>query len=76
MAFRQLPIATQAVLIGGNLWVGLADSLWIGAGKIAAGTAGQEKVAPGIVERLCFAVATPDEARKLLALKGGERVAF
>lgn len=73
---HQLPIATQAVLLGGNLRVGLEDSLWIGRGKLAASNAEQVKAARQIVESLGLAVATPAEARKLLALKGGEKVAF
>jgi uncharacterized protein (DUF849 family) len=73
---HQLPIATQSVLMGGNLRVGLEDSLWIGRGKLAASNAEQVQAARRIVESLGFAVATPDEARKLLALKGGEKVAF
>lgn len=72
----QMPMATQAALLGGNLRVGLEDSLYIGAGELAVSNAQQVEKIRGIVEGLGRRVATPDEARERLALKGGDRVAF
>ena len=73
---NQLPIATQSVALGGNIRVGLEDSLWIGPGKLAESNAQQVKAARQIVEGLGLEVATPDEARAMLQLKGGSRVNF
>jgi uncharacterized protein (DUF849 family) len=73
---NQLPIAAQSVSLGGNLRVGLEDSLWIGPGKLATSNAEQVMKARGIVEGLGLELATPDEARAMLKLKGGANVAF
>lgn len=73
---HQLPIATQAIVLGGNLRVGLEDSLWIGRGRLAQSNAQQVAAARMIVEALGLSVATPDEARDLLQLKGSSEVAF
>ena len=73
---NQLPIATQSVALGGNIRVGLEDSLWIGPGKLAESNAQQVKAARQIVEGLGLEVATPDEARAILQLKGPNRVNF
>ena len=73
---NQLPIAAQAVALGGNLRVGLEDSLWIGAGRLAASNAEQVRAARQIVEGLGLQVATPDEARTILGLKGPTAVNF
>ncbi|MEM9146446.1 MAG: 3-keto-5-aminohexanoate cleavage protein [Pseudomonadota bacterium] len=73
---NQIPFATQAALLGGNLRVGLEDSLWIAKGELATSNAQQVTKMRGIVEGLGLAVATPDEARARLGLKGGDRVAF
>jgi uncharacterized protein (DUF849 family) len=72
----QLPIAAQAAAMGGNVRVGLEDSLWAGPGKLAESNAQQVRAARQIIEGLGLAVATPDEAREILELKGGDRVAF
>jgi uncharacterized protein (DUF849 family) len=56
--------------------VGLEDSLWLGPGKLAESNAAQVRAARGIIEGLGLEVATPDEAREILALKGGANVAF
>jgi uncharacterized protein (DUF849 family) len=73
---NQLPIAAQAAAMGGNVRVGLEDSLWAGPGKLAQSNAQQVRAARQIIEGLGLAVATPDEAREILALKGADRVAF
>ena len=72
----QLRIAAQAAAMGGNLRVGLEDSLWAGRGKLAESNAEQVKMAVKIVEGLGMAVASPDEAREILELKGGDKVGF
>jgi uncharacterized protein (DUF849 family) len=72
----QLPIAAQAAAMGGNVRVGLEDSLWAGPGKLAESNAQQVRAARQIIEGLGLAVATPDEAREILSLKGGDKVAF
>jgi uncharacterized protein (DUF849 family) len=62
--------------MGGNVRVGLEDSLWIGPGKLAVSNAQQVKQVRQIVEGLGLTIATPDDAREILALKGGDKVAF
>jgi uncharacterized protein (DUF849 family) len=73
---NQLAIAAQSVSLGGNVRVGLEDSLWIGPGKLAETNAQQVRAARQIIEGLGLAVATPDEARAILRLKGGSNVNF
>jgi uncharacterized protein (DUF849 family) len=73
---NQLPIAAQAAAMGGNVRVGLEDSLWAGPGKLAESNAQQVRFVRQIIEGLGLAVATPDEAREILSLKGGDKVAF
>jgi len=72
----QMPLATTASQMGGNLRVGLEDSLFISRGKLAESNAQQVAKIRRIVEDLGSEVASPDEARELLALKGGDRVGF
>ncbi|MEM9425070.1 MAG: 3-keto-5-aminohexanoate cleavage protein [Pseudomonadota bacterium] len=72
----QMPFATQSALLGGNLRVGLEDSLYIGKGELATSNAQQVTRIRQIVENLGLQVATPVEARERLALKGGDRVGF
>ncbi len=72
----QLRIAAQAAAMGGNIRVGLEDSLWAGRGRLAESNAEQVRMARSIIEGLGMAVATPDEAREILELKGGDQVAF
>ena len=72
----QLRIAAMAAAMGGNIRVGLEDSLWIRPGKLAGSNAEQVAAAKQIVEGLGLEIASPDEAREILALKGGDRVAF
>ena len=73
---NQMPIAAQAAAMGGNVRVGLEDSLWIGPGKLAESNAIQVKAARQIIEGLGLEIASPDEAREILELKGGDRVGF
>lgn len=73
---NQFRIATQAATLGGNVRVGLEDSLWAGKGELATSNAVQVKKIRTIIESLGLQVATPDEARDILALKGGDQVAF
>ncbi len=72
----QMSLATTASQMGGNLRVGLEDSLFISRGKLAESNAQQVAKIRRIVEDLGSEVATPDEAREILDLKGGDRVAF
>jgi uncharacterized protein (DUF849 family) len=73
---HQMPVAMQAVLLGGHLRVGLEDSLYAGRGRLAKSNAEQVRLAREMVEHLGFDVATPDEARAILDLKGGDKVEF
>jgi uncharacterized protein (DUF849 family) len=67
---------TAAAMIGGNVRVGLEDSLYIGPGKLAASNAEQVTKIRRIVEDLGHQIATPAEARQMLGLKGADRVKF
>ncbi|MBI3524831.1 MAG: 3-keto-5-aminohexanoate cleavage protein [Betaproteobacteria bacterium] len=73
---HQMRVAAQAVAMGGNVRVGLEDSLWLGAGKLAESNAAQVKNVRQIIEGLGLEIASADEARGILALKGGNSVAF
>ncbi|WP_352933256.1 3-keto-5-aminohexanoate cleavage protein [Mesorhizobium sp. M0938] len=73
---NQMRIAAQAAAMGGNVRVGLEDSLWLGPGQFAKTNAEQVTKVRGIVEGLGLSVATPTEAREILQLKGADRVAF
>ncbi|HET9653280.1 MAG TPA: 3-keto-5-aminohexanoate cleavage protein [Usitatibacter sp.] len=73
---NQLPIAAQSLALGGHVRVGLEDSLWIGPGKLAETNAQQVRAARQMIEGLGYEVATPDEARAILHLKGGNNVNF
>ena len=72
----QMRIAAQALSLGGNLRVGLEDSLWLGPGKLAESNAAQVRKAREILAGLSLDLATPTEAREILNLKGGDRVNF
>lgn len=72
----QFRIATQAVSMGGNIRVGLEDSIWISRGELAASNAQQVTKARRLVEGLGLEIASPAEAREMLSLKGGDRVNF
>jgi uncharacterized protein (DUF849 family) len=73
---NQMPIAAMAAAMGGNVRVGLEDSLWIGRGKLAESNAAQVTKVRQIIEGLGREIATPAEAREILALKGGDQVGF
>ena len=73
---NQFRIATQAAALGGNVRVGLEDSLWAGRGELATSNAVQVRKVRTILEGLGLQIATPDEAREILDLKGGDQVAF
>jgi uncharacterized protein (DUF849 family) len=62
--------------MGGNVRVGLEDSLWAGPGKLAKSNAEQVRLVRQILEGMGLQIATPDEAREVLALKGADKVAF
>lgn len=72
----QFRIAAQAAAVGGNVRVGLEDSLWAGPGELATSNAVQVEKVRQIIEGLSLTVASPDEAREILSLKGGDQVAF
>jgi uncharacterized protein (DUF849 family) len=72
----QLPIAAMAAAMGGNVRVGLEDSLWSGPGRLAQSNAEQVRLARQIIEGLGLQIASPDEAREMLALKGGDKTAI
>ena len=72
----QLAIAAQAAAMGGNVRVGLEDSLWIAKGRLAYSNAQQVRAVRQVIEGLGLTVATPDEAREIQSLKGGDQVAF
>ncbi len=73
---NQLPVAAMSAAMGGNVRVGLEDSLWAGAGRLATSNAEQVRLVRQIIEGLGLEIATPDEARQILQLKGGDKVAF
>jgi len=73
---KQLSVVAMAASMGGNVRVGLEDSLWAGPGRLAQTNAEQVTSARKIVEGMGLAVATPDEARQILGLKGGDRTAI
>jgi uncharacterized protein (DUF849 family) len=72
----QMPIASMAAAMGGNVRVGLEDSLWIGAGQLAESNAQQVRQVRKIIDCFGLEVATPDEAREILQLKGIAQVAY
>lgn len=72
----QMPFVTQAALMGGNVRVGLEDSLHIAKGKLAGSNAEQVRKVRTILEELGMEIASPTEAREVLALKGGDMVNF
>jgi uncharacterized protein (DUF849 family) len=73
---HQMPLVTMSAILGGNVRVGLEDSLSLGRGELAKSNADQVRRIRTILEALSLEVATPAEARQMLALKGGDRVAF
>jgi len=73
---HQMEFCTQSALLGGNVRVGLEDSLFIGRGELARSNADQVAKVRMILEALGRDIATPAEAREMLGLKGGDQVAF
>ncbi len=73
---NQMNIAAMAAAMGGNVRVGIEDSIWIGPGQYAESNADQVIRVRQIIEGLGLAVATPDEAREMLQLKGSDKVRF
>jgi uncharacterized protein (DUF849 family) len=73
---HQMPLITMGAIMGGNVRVGLEDSLYVGKGQLAKSNAEQVKRIRAILENLSLEVATPAEARAELGLKGGDQVAF
>lgn len=73
---NQLRVAAQAAALGGNVRVGLEDSIWAGKGELATSNAAQVKKVRQIIEGLGLSVATPADARSILDLKGGDDVNF
>ena len=72
----QMKVAAQAAAMGGHVRVGLEDNLWIGKGRLAASNAEQVTMVRKIIEGLGLEIASPDEAREILSLKGGDKVGF
>jgi uncharacterized protein (DUF849 family) len=72
----QMRVAAIGASLGGNVRVGLEDSLWISKGNLAKSNADQVHKVRQVIEGLGLTIATPDEARQTLGLKGGDRVAF
>jgi uncharacterized protein (DUF849 family) len=73
---NQMRVAAMAASMGGHVRVGLEDSLWLGPGQLAETNAAQVLKVRQIIEGMGHAIATPDEAREILCLKGGDKVAF
>ncbi|MEX1203774.1 MAG: 3-keto-5-aminohexanoate cleavage protein [Dongiaceae bacterium] len=73
---HQLPFVTMAAIMGGNVRVGLEDSIYVGKGRLAKSNAEQVTRIRSILENLSLEVATAKEAREMLHLKGGDQVAF
>jgi uncharacterized protein (DUF849 family) len=73
---HQMGLLTVGAQMGGNVRVGLEDSLYLGKGQLAASNADQVKKIRRILEELSLAVASPNEAREMLHLKGPQQVAF
>ena len=72
----QMKVAAQAAAMGGHVRVGLEDNLWIGKGRLATSNAEQVTMVRKIIEGLGLEIASPDEAREILSLKGGDKVGF
>jgi uncharacterized protein (DUF849 family) len=73
---HQMPLGTMGVILGGNVRVGLEDSLTIGRGQLAESNAQQVAKIRRILQELSLEIATPKEARAMLQLKGGDMVGF
>ena len=73
---HQINLATIGATMGGNVRVGMEDSIYLGPGQLAKSNAEQVKKIRGILENLSLQIATPAEAREMLKLKGGDQVGF
>jgi uncharacterized protein (DUF849 family) len=73
---HQMSLLTHAAIQGANVRVGLEDSVYLGRGQLAESNAAQVRKIRHILEELGYEIATPDEARQMLALKGATNVAF
>ena len=73
---HQMPLCTMAATMGANVRVGLEDSLYLGKGQLAESNAAQVAKIRRILEDLSLDIASPDEAREILALKGADQVEF
>ncbi|MFM9857584.1 3-keto-5-aminohexanoate cleavage protein [Pseudoxanthobacter sp. M-2] len=73
---HQMNLCTMGAIMGGNVRVGLEDSLYIAKGKLATSNAAQVAKIRHIMEELSLEIATADEARQMLDLKGGDQVGF
>lgn len=71
---NQMKLGTAGLSMGSNVRVGLEDSLWLGPGKLAESSAQQVRKIREVIEGLSLEVATPDEARAILDLKGGDKI--
>lgn len=72
----QMPLASIGAAMGANVRVGLEDSLWAGPGRMAESNATQVSIIRQVLTGLSLDIATPDEAREMLGLKGADKVAF
>lgn len=73
---HQMNMGTMAATMGGNVRVGMEDSLYAGKGRLATSNAEQVTMIRGVLENLTMEIATPQDAREMLGLKGGDQVAF
>jgi len=73
---HQINLATMGAVMGGNVRVGLEDSIYLGPGRLAQSNAEQVRKIRAVLEELSLGIATPEEARAMLRLKGGDQVGF
>jgi len=73
---HQMPLCTMGATMGANVRVGIEDSIYVGPGQLAESNAAQVTKIRGILEALGLEIASPDDAREMLHLKGADRVAF
>jgi uncharacterized protein (DUF849 family) len=73
---HQMPLISMGAIMGGNVRVGLEDSIYVGKGQLAKSNAEQVRRIRSILENLSLEIASPAEAREMLHLKGGDRVTF
>ncbi|WP_322008757.1 3-keto-5-aminohexanoate cleavage protein [Paraburkholderia sp. J12] len=72
----QMRLAAFSALNGGNVRVGLEDSLWVGPGRLAESNAAQVTQVRGLLDGLALPIASPQQARERLALKGADTLAI